>query len=142
MSTQLATIEQFYEYRGELLPELDAAQVAALNALLKQASDRIRYVTRGAVYARRTDGMAKNGTVRDELARATAAQASFWRGTGDQDGSGAVSGFDAVSMDGVSYSTRGSVAGQSERAAAGRAAPGVTEILAPLPIWTTRLRRF
>lgn len=142
MSTQLATIEDFYKARGEVVPELDDADVLALDALLQRASDRIRFVTRMAVYTRDSTGRPKNGTVAQEFARATAEQASFWRGTGDADGSVAAGGgYDSVSMDGVSYSKKGTTAGAQEQAAMGRAAPGVMEILAPLPIWTTKLGR-
>lgn len=142
MSTQLATIAQYFDYRGERMPEdLDELEALELDALLKRASNRIRAILRTARLTWGNDGLPKNGTVAQTIAEATAAQASFMRSTGDVDGSAAVTGWDDVSMDGVSYGRRGATAAVNDAKSKSRVAPEVGEILGALPIWTTKSNR-
>lgn len=141
MSTQLATIADFYAFRGEVMPEdMSDADVLELDALLMRASDRVRRILRTARLTWGSDGLPKNGTVRQTIARATAAQASFFRGTGNVDGSGGASGYDNVSMDGVSYSKSARAVGTASNSRDNRIAPEVGEILGSLPIWSTKSR--
>lgn len=140
MSTQLATIEQYFEFRGEVMPpELSEAEALELNALLKRASNRIRSLLRRARLTWGSDGFPKNGSVAQSIAEATVAQASFLRETNNVDGAAGAKGYDSVSMDGVAYAKRGSTVARDERDANGRVAPEVAEILSTLPIWSTRV---
>lgn len=140
MSTQFAQISDFYNFIGEELPDLTDAEELALNAKLMRASRSISRAIRTAfIQWDTTTGFPTNTVVAGGLRDATCAQAAWFTDNGD-DMSGAGSGFSHVAMAGVVLARNVSSAG-AVSASDSRHAPEVADILAALPIWSTKVGR-
>lgn len=138
MPTSYATIQDYYTFIGEAMPNpLDAAEQLRLDALIVRASGMIlRRARLARISYDATTGLPKNDIILDAFMRATCATLNWWEENGDP--SGALSQFDAVGMGDVSYSKRASAQSTATQSTS-RIAPEAIEILMTAGIFSTRV---
>lgn len=98
----LATIDDYYAFKGVATPDLDEAAVLKMNADLFRASDRVRGAIRLANYRRADDGLPYVPDQREALTRAVAAEYDAVAAAGG-DYTGAEPVFDDVAAIGVQF---------------------------------------
>lgn len=74
----MATIADYYAFRGKLLPELPEDETVRLNALLDDAAEEVTAMLRFAVYEHDRDGNPTAPSVKKAIIRATCAQALYF----------------------------------------------------------------
>lgn len=101
-----ATVGDYYAWKGEVEPELDAAARLKLEAGLERATDRIRPVMRLASYPRDVDGLPASNNQRTALRRAVAAEYEAVEVGSGGDFTGVAPEWDSVGAIGVQFSRR------------------------------------
>lgn len=105
----LATIDDYYAFRGEPVPTLSEAEETLLTAKLTRASNRVRYALRLASYTRAADGLPASSSQRQALRDAVSAEYDAISASGD-DLTGAAPVYDDVQALGVRFTRRGGAA--------------------------------
>lgn len=139
----LATIDDYYAFKGLAVPTMDAAAELKMNADLERATDGVRPALRLMSVPVADDGLPAAGKHRTAVVRAVCAQYdAVLAATGDDgDFSGAAPIYDNVSAIGVQFSRRSGGSGTAAWSPLNGVAPEAIQILQGAGVFSTYVGR-